>query len=544
MSSRFPALPPSEHPTITAGRFPHVERRSTGGRSARIRLGNVQIDGEIVLPYRNISTLELFQLRGHWREARGTSRDFALPEELFPSMDAATRARLMATAWRYKEPPKVVDICAGTPNDLLHTVEITLRAQPRRVLSPVLQDLPSLSLPVVPSTAPGARLSIRLSSLAGLPGIDAINAPGAVSTVRLSFLSGGASATATTAPSGVSTLTLGSVPGGVTTPGATGRVLLSATGGGARVEGPAPGSQRGLTLGSSPGGASVEQRPPGGGSGTLTLGSLSGAGTLSGGTAPGSALSLTLSAAPGQGQSAPGGAASSLILSGIGGGVQSTGDPQFSSVSLLLPFDGANNSTTFTDASLNALVPAAVNGATRIRTAQSKWGGASAFFDANTSWIRYTPQAALEFSGLFTIELWIFQTILADKILASSSSDTNTQIFRVHQVNFGDLSFFLNGVQVFGPTPAGITANAWHHLALCRSATGTRMFVNGLQKGSTNTSWSGSFRMDVIGTFFFGGSHLSSTYDYLGYIDDLRVTKGVARYTADFTPPSGPHPTA
>jgi hypothetical protein len=175
----FPSLAPSEHPTITAGRFPHVAKRSTGGRSSRIRLGNVQLGAEIQLPYTNIDTGTLLQLKAHWEFVRGTTLDFALPANLFPSMDAGTRARLMATTWKFKEPPKVKDICGGRPYFLLHTVEITLIAQPRRVLSPVQQDAPELSLPVVPKTAPGAALAVTSTWQGGAAGIDTINAPGA-----------------------------------------------------------------------------------------------------------------------------------------------------------------------------------------------------------------------------------------------------------------------------------------------------------------------------------------------------------------------------
>jgi hypothetical protein len=223
-----------------------------------------------------------------------------------------------------------------------------------------------------------------------------------------------------------------------------------------------------------------------------------------------------------------------------------TGDDQFSSVSLLLPFDGANGSTTFTDSSSNALVPSSVVGSVAISTAQSKYGGASALFPSSggNAYIRYTPQEALQFTGDFTIELWVLQFAYEDQITASSQADNNTQVFRLNESGYsGALSFYLNGTQVFGPTAAGIGLNTWHHLAICRSGTNTRMFVDGVQKGATNTTWTGSFRMDIIGLFFFNGNvfFASSAYQFRGHIDDSRVTKA-ARYTANFTPPTAPFP--
>lgn len=103
------------------------------------------------------------------------------------------------------------------------------------------------------------------------------------------------------------------------------------------------------------------------------------------------------------------------------------------------------------------------------------------------------------------------------------------------------MSFYMSDTQVFSSTPAGITANQWQHLAFCRSGSSTRMFVNGVQIGSTAT-FSGTFRMDVIGKFFVVG--VEGGADFNGYIDEVRITKGVARYTSNFTPPSAAFPDA
>jgi hypothetical protein len=218
-----------------------------------------------------------------------------------------------------------------------------------------------------------------------------------------------------------------------------------------------------------------------------------------------------------------------------------TGDPDFASVSLLLPFDGTNGSTTFTDRS-SASRSITAFGNAQISTAQSKFGGASGLFDGSGDYIRATASTDLQFDGDFTIELWVYPLGTADYIMCSSGTDGNTQIFRLNEGGAGTLSFFLNGFFVYTPTAAGIAANTWQHLALTRSGVSTRMFVDGQQKGTTNTSYNGTFRMDVIGTFFLSGNYFG--LDFNGYIDDLRITKGVARYTANFTPPTEPFPTS
>ena len=231
------------------------------------------------------------------------------------------------------------------------------------------------------------------------------------------------------------------------------------------------------------------------------------------------------------------------LFAGSGSGViegTASSNPNFSLVSLQLHFEGSNNSTTFADSSSNNLATSSVVNAT-ISTAQSAFGGSSGRFVSN-QYIQYTPQSLLQMTGDFTIEAQLYPLSSADMIAASSSADGNTQIFRLNEGGTtGHLSFYLNGTQVFSPTAAGITANTWQHVAICRSGSSTRMFVNGTQAGSTNTSWTGSFRIDVIGAFFFSGGIYSSER-FNGHIDELRVTKGLALYTANFTPPSQPFP--
>lgn len=86
-----------------------------------------------------------------------------------------------------------------------------------------------------------------------------------------------------------------------------------------------------------------------------------------------------------------------------------------------------------------------------------------------------------------------------------------------------------------------MSATTWTHIALCRSGSSTRLFLDGVQTGSTYTdtnNYLGPANRPVIGAsgLSLGGSALN------GYIDDLRITK-FARYTANFTPPTAAFPT-
>jgi hypothetical protein len=95
---------------------------------------------------------------------------------------------------------------------------------------------------------------------------------------------------------------------------------------------------------------------------------------------------------------------------------------------------------------------------------------------------------------------------------------------------------FLNNniYRITGTT--SIAANTWYHVAVSRYAGNTRLFVNGVQDGSTysdSTNYLAVANRPVIGV----GGGLAAFF-FNGYIDDLRITKGIARYTSNFTPPT------
>ena len=79
-----------------------------------------------------------------------------------------------------------------------------------------------------------------------------------------------------------------------------------------------------------------------------------------------------------------------------------------------------------------------------------------------------------------------------------------------------------------------ISQNTWHHVAVTRQGTTWRIFKDGTQENTwTSSSDLGSTRQMFIGRLVNG-----TDYNFIGYISDARVTKGLARYTANFTPPT------
>jgi len=97
-------------------------------------------------------------------------------------------------------------------------------------------------------------------------------------------------------------------------------------------------------------------------------------------------------------------------------------------------------------------------------------------------------------------------------------------------------SYTTNGSTSINPVATiSVTTNTWYHIAACRDGANLRLFVDGTQVGTTY-----NMATDIIhgGTYPVQVGRVAGTHDLNGFIDDLRITKGYARYTANFTAPT------
>ena len=238
-------------------------------------------------------------------------------------------------------------------------------------------------------------------------------------------------------------------------------------------------------------------------------------------------------------------------------------DPDFASVSLLLHCDGSNGSTSFTDSSGNAFSVTA-NGDAQISTAQSKFGGASCYLDGSGDSLSGANDADFDFgSGDMTIEAWVY---IAGNSAADAGGDRAANIVNTwsggatlsgYALNiFGNASstgtglafdtWSSNNGTLYRAT-ATVTQSAWHHIAVSISGGTRRLYLDGTEvSGSTTTISSGYTEANSLGNALRVGVTPNSGYPLPlnGYIDDLRITKGVARYTSNFTPPTAAFPDA
>lgn len=211
-------------------------------------------------------------------------------------------------------------------------------------------------------------------------------------------------------------------------------------------------------------------------------------------------------------------------------------DPYFSSVELLLHMDGSNGSKSFVDSSLRARTVNA--GAAAISTAQSRFGGASCLIPSNPGGdpVRETSLWALG-AGDFTIELFIYGRPALGSTLVGIVSWGEAYTYAFYWLA-NDTYFLSNGSSL---VPHGLVDGQWNHIAITRASGSMRYFVNGAQVGSTwtrTTEYIGVVNRPTIGT------HDQTTHGLGTHIDELRITKGAARYAANFTPPAAPFPNA
>lgn len=223
---------------------------------------------------------------------------------------------------------------------------------------------------------------------------------------------------------------------------------------------------------------------------------------------------------------------------------------------LLMPFNGTNNSTTMTDVSGN-WTPTAT-GAARLSTALSYSSPTSLLLDgtANTQ-VNIQSGSGISGTQNFTIEFWMNQTAAATGdgrmvisqygwYINNNSSFTGNILpngtFYFSVTNDNSNNAYLPQYQVIVSPATPIVLNTWTHIAIVRNGAQFRVYKNGVS-GTPGSHASGaaysinsSTRNVVLGYLADVGG--GTVQRFTGYIDDLRISKGIAVYTSNFTPPA------
>jgi hypothetical protein len=187
-------------------------------------------------------------------------------------------------------------------------------------------------------------------------------------------------------------------------------------------------------------------------------------------------------------------------------------------------------------------------GNAQISASVKKYGTGSLYFNGTTNlatngYIKARlGQSANLSSGDFTVECWFYG-------MNNSLTDTESSLFQQGEHDWRLMYRRLSGQLVLRYAVASVeqistagdlfSLNTWNHVAVCKSGTTTTLYLNGVSVGTTTASPANSTNFVYVGANLVG----TSVYWPLnGYIDDFRLTKGVARYTSNFTPPTAPFP--
>jgi hypothetical protein len=216
-------------------------------------------------------------------------------------------------------------------------------------------------------------------------------------------------------------------------------------------------------------------------------------------------------------------------------GYGSTSQSITGTVSLLCNF---TNAGIFDNAGTNIIRTVAD---AQIDTSVKKYGTGSLKFDGTGDYLEVfdTYQTQL---GLvpFTIECWVYVATGDSRyggIAGKGAGNFNTGW--QFTLNLNNTISFLYGVNSFSSTGT-ITLDAWNHVAVVREGTGsnqTKLYINGVNDGQATVNYS----LDQ-GNLLYVGAHRGGIEVMKGWIDDFRITKGVARYTGNFTPPTQAFP--
>ena len=214
------------------------------------------------------------------------------------------------------------------------------------------------------------------------------------------------------------------------------------------------------------------------------------------------------------------------------GGISHDSDP----VSLYLPFDSDIQDDSASGHTLTAVNSAAIS------STQAKFGGNSLSLNGTNQYLTIPDSQDFHFGSVnFTVEMWVYPTTLQQCGLYSQWGSGSNRSFKITMDSNGNISVNgsyngTSGSHLSIASSEQLIVNNWYHIAaVCIDGTVT-LYINGIENGSD----------DIGGTLYNStndvaiGANIAgvSSNLFAGYIDDVRVIKGFARYTRNFIPPS------
>ena len=188
---------------------------------------------------------------------------------------------------------------------------------------------------------------------------------------------------------------------------------------------------------------------------------------------------------------------------------------------------------------IRTAVSLTAQGSAQISTSQYKVGSASLSLPSGSGSDLVTHSPATEFAfgtGDFCVEGWFYASSWSSyRCLYTCGSNSNAGNFSAYINGGTTLEVYNRGVGPALYTQGGfsLSTNTWYHIAISRASNTMKLFIDGVQQGSGSTL---NYTFYSVGTAAIGADSSGGGYNFQGYIDDFRVSKGAARYTGNFTP--------
>ena len=207
-------------------------------------------------------------------------------------------------------------------------------------------------------------------------------------------------------------------------------------------------------------------------------------------------------------------------------------DPYWANVSYLLVGNGANGTTTNIKDSSSNNIATTIFGNTVISTAQSKFGSGSVYFDGSNDYLSLPSTSLLSFgTGDFTLEFWIYVSSLPTTypmIVAWQTPNQYLGVAKQSPTSYKVAYRLIQNPDSYRESVTVLNTGSWNYIAASKSGSTLNYYINGsLDTTVTETGPMGGSSLVTIGY----SSNYPSNYFLDGYIYDLRITKGVARYS-------------
>lgn len=172
------------------------------------------------------------------------------------------------------------------------------------------------------------------------------------------------------------------------------------------------------------------------------------------------------------------------------------------------------------------------NGDTKISTSVKKYNSGSISFDGAGDYLSIPNNSLFTLNnGKYTIEFWVyFNSLSGEQVLVERFTATSGPGYTLYKTGSNTINLYGSGSVITNTTV--LTTSTWYHIAVTYDGTNTRIFVNGTLEATAAANITDG------GTSLIIGSRTGGSAFFNGYIDDLRITKGYARYTANFTAPT------